>query len=601
MYAHKVYRGFESLSLRHDINMSYLVLARRWRPQRFEEVIGQEHVTRTLRNALASDRLAHAFLFTGTRGVGKTTVARLLAKAINCLGPIEEAPCNDCASCMEINEGRSVDVQEIDGASNNSVDQVRELRENARYRPASAKRKIYIIDEIHMLSKGAFNALLKTLEEPPEHVVFIFATTEAHKVPATILSRCQRYDFRPIPAGLIAAQLEQIIAREGFKIDAGATSLLARAAQGSLRDGLSLLDQTISFAGESITEKETQEILGLVDPHLVWRLAGAVLGRDSGAVLAGVEEVIQHGYDLRTFFQELMTHFRNLIVLRVDPQAGGETLGLGRAETEELLAQANAAGPETLQLCLQALLEAERLLRSTTQPRFAVEMALLKLCHLVPVVGLEEILSKLDRLKDQLAKAGDEPEPVSPALPRRSETPPEVLPADSSPPPPRVAPDLEASTLQPSPAESEEEEDLDAEANEGETARADRNPLVDWPQFVAWIKLRNTRLGAFLASTKARSLEGGTLQLELDSAFNFLADANRRREIEKLAGEFFGRPLRLSPVVNSTKANSRSQEADEARRLYQKAVEHPLVQTACELFEGQPVEVHPSPTGSKEE
>jgi len=216
-------------------------------------------------------------------------------------------------------------------------------------------------------------------------------------------------------------------------------------------------------------------------------------------------------------------------------------------------------------------------------------------------VGLEEILSKLDRLKDQLTEAGNELEPVSPALPRRPETPPEVQPADSSPPLPRVAPDLEAPTLQPSPAEAEEEEDLDAEANEGETARADRDPLVDWPQFVAWTKLRNTRLGAFLASTKARSLEGGALQLELDSAFNFLADASRRREIEKLAGEFFGRPLRLSPVVNSTKANARSQEADEARRLYQKAVEDPLVQTACELFEGQPVEVRPSPTGSKEE
>ncbi|MGQ9653584.1 MAG: DNA polymerase III subunit gamma/tau, partial [Thermodesulfobacteriota bacterium] len=245
--------------------MAYLVLARRWRPQRFEDVIGQRHVTQTLQNAILSNRVAHAFLFSGARGVGKTTVARILAKALNCEAGPTPHPCGQCDSCREITDGISLDVQEIDGASNTHVDDVRELMDGLRYRPAKGRYRIYIIDEVHMLSGHAFNALLKTLEEPPPHVVFIFATTEPQKIPLTVVSRCQRYDFKRIPLADIVGHLERISLAEGIRVDRDTLLAIAKEAQGSLRDAQSLLDQVISYAGDNITREAVQEVLGRLD------------------------------------------------------------------------------------------------------------------------------------------------------------------------------------------------------------------------------------------------------------------------------------------------------------------------------------------------
>ncbi len=556
--------------------MSYLVLARRWRPQTFDEVIGQKHVTRTLVNALVSGRLAQGFLFAGTRGVGKTSVARILAKAINCLGPVETAPCNECRSCREIDQGRSVDIQEIDGASNTGVDHVRELRENARYLPASAKRKVYIIDEVHMLSKGAFNALLKTLEEPPEHVVFIFATTEVHKVPATILSRCQRYDFRPVPPRDIADHLLTVAAGENLSLERGAAAILARAAKGSIRDALSLLDQTVSFAGPAISEEHVQDVLGMVDPKMVWELAGAVIRGEVKDVLAGVEKVSRHGHDWRVVYGELMTHFRNLIVLKVEPEEGAETLGLSPAEAAELSAQAEAATAETLQLCLQGLLDGERLLRTTDQPRFAFELALLKLTHMTPVVGLDEILTKLDGLKANLD---------------RGETEAPTRPDPPSPPPSRPEPGPAVADPD---AEDDEPNGPPEAALEGTAARQNdrRNPIRHWNQFLASLKQTDPKAASLLAQTKPRRVEDGALVLEQSNGFDFLDDSDRRRRLEGLAAEYFGRPLSLKLVLAD--AGGKKNDLDPDRRaLEREALDHPMVRAAVEIFGGRPAKVNP--------
>ena len=300
--------------------MTYLVMARKYRPMTFEEVVAHEHVTKTLTNAINSERIAHAYLFAGPRGTGKTTVARILAKALNCTkGPIAK-PCNKCQFCEEINIGRSLDVIEIDGASNNSVDDVRALRENVKYTPAAGKYKVYIIDEVHMLSNSAFNALLKTLEEPPKHVVFIFATTEPHSVPATVLSRCQRFDFRRISMKDLIFSIDKIANKEKIKIEKEAAYILAHKADGSLRDILSLLDQVIAYGGNKITAELVNQTLGLVDISFLFELGSAISEKDSKKAISLLENFISQGGDLEELVLGLLGYFRNLLIAKVSQE-----------------------------------------------------------------------------------------------------------------------------------------------------------------------------------------------------------------------------------------------------------------------------------------
>lgn len=380
--------------------MSYEVLARKWRPQVFEDVIGQEHITQTLMNAIRTDRLAHAYLFSGARGVGKTSVARILAKAINCDEGQPGVPCNRCHSCLEITNGSSVDVQEIDGASNRGIDEIRELRENIKYMPSSNAFRVYIIDEVHMLTLPAFNALLKTLEEPPAHVKFVFATTEPHKVPVTILSRCQRFDFKRIPLGKILTQLEKITTEEGIEISKAGLTLIAREAEGSMRDAESLLDQVVSFTGPKVEDTHISDILGIIDRELIFEASEAILEGSAEKCMEIVDRIYRYGYDIREFHRVLMDQFRNLLISLVAPQ--NDLIDLTDRDREEIDRQARMAGLEKLQQALNLLIVREPDLKLTSHPRLVLETIMIKLCRLGDVLSFDELLKKIDSLEKKL-------------------------------------------------------------------------------------------------------------------------------------------------------------------------------------------------------
>lgn len=377
--------------------MSYLVLARRFRPQTFDEIVGQEHVTQTLKNAILSDRVAHAFLFAGARGVGKTTAARVLAKALNCVnGPTTE-PCGVCDQCQGIADSRSVDVQEIDGASNNSVEDVRALRETVPYRPASGKFKIYIVDEVHMLSTSAFNALLKTLEEPPPHVKFVFATTEAHKIPVTILSRCQRYDFRLIPTGLIHERLQEITSNEKVEADEPAIALLAREAEGSMRDALSLLDQALAFDSERLEASEVARFLGVADRQLLVQISAGLLEGDAASALRAVETAATFGCDLTRFSHDLLRHLRNMVVTGQCPDEP-DLVDVSDIERKELAEQVAGHDVSELHRLFMLFSKASEEIARSPQPRMLLEMTLARLASLEPVISLVELARRLESL-----------------------------------------------------------------------------------------------------------------------------------------------------------------------------------------------------------
>jgi len=423
--------------------VSYRVFARKYRPQRFEEVVGQEHITRTLQNAITGKRLAQAYLFVGPRGVGKTSSARILAKALNCLankGEPTDNPCGVCDACVEIAEGRSLDVIEIDGASNNSVESVRTLRENAAYAPARGPFKVYLIDEVHMLSTAAFNALLKTLEEPPEHVKFLFATTEAQKVPATILSRCQRFDLRRLTPELIAGHLLQIAENEKIALDPAAAAAIARGADGAMRDAESMLDQVVAFCGNTITSADVQGVFGFTPRETVLELATALLALDTPAALAVVKEQAEAGKDLARLLADLVALLRDILIGKVHPPAQAtEETRLGESVTQEKLL-----------VLLDHFGEAEGRLRWATDKKLQLDVALIKGIHLLGEASLSDVLDALSALRGGAPlpeRAAPRPAPARPPAPAVART---TAPA----PAPKATP-LPATATRPAPVKAE--------------------------------------------------------------------------------------------------------------------------------------------------
>ncbi len=427
--------------------MSYQVIARKYRPQRFEDVVGQEHVTQTLANAIKAGRIAHAYLFCGPRGTGKTTLARIFAKALNCTGgPKADFDEND-PRVQEITQGRSLDVLEIDGASNNGVDQVRELRETARFAPAASKFKIYIIDEVHMLSTAAFNALLKTLEEPPAHVKFLFATTDPEKVLITILSRCQRFDLRRIPAALIVKHLAWIAGQEGVTIDDAALHAIARGADGGMRDAESTLDQLISFCGTTIVESDVLSMFGLAARAQLLELSSAILAGQAEATLRLLDSLAKSGKDLGRLLSDLLNHFRNLLLFQVS-RGDRSLIEVSEAELTTLGAQAKLIETDPLTRVMEVLTVAEGRQRDATSKRIFLEVTLLKAIQAREATSLDAVLKQLKSLRDTAPQraaiapsAEAEPAPYSapPLVPKPSPAPPATVAAELPKPAPAPA------------------------------------------------------------------------------------------------------------------------------------------------------------------
>jgi len=561
--------------------MSYKVIARKYRPQTFAEIVGQQHVTRTLANAIESNRVAHAYIFSGVRGVGKTTAARIFAKALNCAkGPTPE-PDNTCDSCREISAGTSLDVLEIDAASNRGIEQIRELREMVRYAPAAARYKVIILDEAHQLTDEASNALLKTLEEPPERVVFILATTRAEDLVETIKSRAQLFQFRLLTFREISGQIEKIAKAENLEIDSGAVAVLARAAEGSLRDGLSLLEQAIAYAGDTISDAQVRELLGIVAESSLAELINAIEAQSSERVLGLVHRLLTDGQNLQHFCRESIRHVRNLLVARVCG-AGSELIAAPEDERPRLAEQAARFSEEDLTRFFNILLATDDDLRRKPDARLHLELGLLKMINAQRLVPLEEALSEL-RGEHRPAKPAPSATPASGAPATRSVASSSsgaavrMAPAsDMNPSPPPAPPVPRAASAVPVPASPPRLIARAAEDPASGLARAQLDAVRS--------ALQNSRLlSSFLEQATRCETEAGEFRIFFASENRTLAEMLPREAMERLrtvVHQVFGQPLRVCVKLESRGATTRGGE------LRARFEEDPIVRAMLEKFGG---------------
>jgi DNA polymerase-3 subunit gamma/tau len=548
--------------------MSYLVLARKYRPQSFDQVVQQEHVVRTLTNAIAMDRMSHAVLFAGPRGTGKTTVARILAKAMNCLQGPTPTPCNQCRSCREITAGSAVDVYEIDGASNNGVEHVRDLRDNLRYMPAHSTYKIYIIDEVHMLSAGAFNALLKTLEEPPAHVMFIFATTEPHKIPATILSRCQRHDFRRIDTAAVSAHLLSICRSEGRKMDEFSAGLIAREAGGSIRDALSLLDHALACVHGEITNEQLVSVLGVIDRHVVYDLAAAMCRADLPAILDLVNQVYDRGWDLKRFYAEIIQHIRDLLVIRIARQPQ-QLVDLPASEIAFLQTQVRSISGAALAQVLEFLCQQEQAVRFAANARLAVEMIMVRLAQLQPVLPIDELIGRLEDLRRQTGSAA----PDSAAIP--------IMPNDAS----GHRPPAPVSDWPPAGQAS-------ARPPDGAVAEPPDPPDTLWAKLLKVVSKDRPSLAAVLS--KARLKEVGPDKLVMETAggdFQMKLIQQNLAIIGSACQQVTGRPMAVSLASDDARIGIGPDQRQCSATPAEPTADHPAIAAVLDTLGGKVLEI----------
>ncbi len=505
--------------------MSYLVLARKWRPLVWEDMLGQEHVTSTLKNAIKNERLAHAYLFTGPRGVGKTTAARILAKSLNCQKGISTAPCNQCSSCKEISEGINIDVYEIDGASNRGINEIRSLRENIKYTPSGGRYKIYIIDEVHMLTKEAFNALLKTLEEPPEHVVFIFATTEPHKVPATIISRCQRFDFRRISTKEIIKSLQNICEAEKIEIDDEAIQLISLKADGSLRDSQSILDQMISYTEGTIRGEDIIKALGLIEQEVFFQITDIVHKKDVKKGVKLVEDIVSRGYDIEEFLGGLEDHLRNLLFVVTTQNT--EILQTSETYKKRYLTQIDKFEEGDILRLIKIVSDAKARLWRNVQPRFQLELAVIKMIKMDKTVTIEDLIKQIKSTVVKIPLEKDMNEDVSEEIKERQT----------------------------------QEEDFDKEKVENRKNNPSdqgekKNPLTlehirsKWPEFISQIKHKKITIGSFLAEGFLNDLKEKNIEVVfgLDNSFHIDAINRSNNIVSEVLKEVFKKELYIKCI-----------------------------------------------------
>jgi DNA polymerase III subunit gamma/tau len=593
--------------------MSYLVLARKWRPQRFDDLVGQDHVSKTLANAIASGRVAHAFLFTGVRGVGKTTSARILAKALNCMGPASDpkhgidygptiTPCLECAACLEIAQGTDMDVREIDGASYNGVDEVRKLQDSLPYRPARDRYKIFIVDEVHMLSQNAWNAFLKTLEEPPPHVKFIFATTEVHKVPVTILSRVQRFDFKLIATQTIAARLRHVLTAENIKADEAAISIVSREAAGSMRDAMSVLDQVIAWGGNELVGTDVARVLGVASHSVLYDLSSALLGGDAARALSLVADLANQGYDIGHVTRDLLALLRNLVVAKVVKEPDG-LLDLPDEEARDVKRLVAEADADDLSRLYHGFSQGFDEVVKNERPRMALEMLLVRLARRPPLLPIDEIATRLAALERRLtgggAPAGQQRPPAqrpphdSPAAEQQSYAgrPREARPAPSSKPQgddrggeppvgPRSGLAPQAATVhkaEPPPLTGQSVEELD----------------TTYAQVLAVLEAERPDLAAMLGhAIPLRMVPEAVVVGWPPEAMLVASDKESVAALARAAEKHFGKPCAVSFEFESEKARGRrslaaadSQErAERTRAAYAAAQKHERITEAVEIL-----------------